>query len=254
MITADSLSAPGRLRHAFFTRQGGVSDGPYQSLNCGFGSGDAEARVAANRGRAMGALGLDGDALVTAYQVHSPTAVVVAAPWRPEAAPEADALVTDRPGVALGVLTADCAPVLFADAEAGVVGAAHAGWRGARAGVLEATVEAMTGLGARAGRIAVAVGPCIRQASYEVGPEFQAAFVEEDAENADLFAAAERRRHFRFDLPRYLERRLARLALAAVETIALDTCGDEERFFSYRRASRRGEPAYGRGLSAIAIG
>jgi polyphenol oxidase len=253
MITADAISAAGPFRHAFFTREGGVSDGLYASLNCGFGSGDAADNVSANRDRAMDAIGLGGDALVTAYQIHSPTAVAVVDPWRPDAAPRADALVTNRPGIALGILTADCAPVLFADADAGVIGAAHAGWRGARDGVLEATVEAMAALGARPGRIAAAVGPCIRQESYEVGPEFQSAFVDDDPETAGLFVAGARDGHFQFDLPGYIARRLSAIALAAVEVVTFDTCADEDRFFSYRRATRRGEPDYGRGLSAIAI-
>ncbi len=254
MITARALESLPRVRHGFLTRRGGVSDGPYESLNCGFGSGDQPARVAANRQRALQRLGMAASRLVTAYQGHSATAATVEVPWRPADAPQADVLVTDRPGVALGVLTADCAPVLFADAEAGVIGAAHAGWRGARDGVLEAAVEAMTALGARADRVCAAIGPCIRQESYEVGPEFHAGFLDHDLANRGFFTAADRHGHFLFDLPGYLARRLQRLALGAVEALDLDTYGDEARFFSYRRTTGRGGAAYGRALSAIGLG
>ena len=253
MITAPALASLARLRHGFLTRRGGVSGGAFASLNCGFGSGDDAECVAANRARALARLGVDGAALVTARQAHSATAIAVEASWPRAAAPEADALVTDRPGLALGVLSADCAPVLLADSGARVIGAVHAGWRGARAGVLEAAVAAMTGLGARTGRIVAAIGPCIQARSYEVGPEFHDRFVAEDVANRGLFAVAGRRGHFLFDLPGYLERRLERLGLAVVEPLGLDTCADEDRFFSYRRAVRRGEAAYGRALSAIAL-
>lgn len=255
MITADALSAAGPLRHAFFTRDGGVSDGLYASLNCGFGSADNPDNVAVNRRRAMDGLGLGGEALVTVYQVHSPRAVAVTAPWPSgETPPEADALVTDRPGIALGVLAADCAPVLFADGEAGVVGAAHAGWRGAQGGVLKATVEAMVGLGAQASCIAAAIGPCIHQPSYEVGAEFRAAFVDGDPATADLFITGARDGHFQFDLPGYVAQRLTGLGLAMVEVVPHDTCADPDRFFSYRRSTRHEEADYGRGLSAIVLG
>ena len=251
-FTAPLLDGVPGVRHAFFTRRGGVSEGSYASLNCGFGSGDRAESVAANRRRAMERLALSGDDLVTVRQTHSADVAVVEAPWTPAQAPGADALVTRAPGVALGVLTADCAPVLFADAEAGVIGAAHAGWRGGLAGILEATVEAMTGLGARARGIVAGIGPCIHQQSYEVGPEFQAAFVGEEAANADFFAPGDGDRRL-FDLPGYLERRLAGIGLAAVERLAHDTRGEEDLFFSYRRAVELGETRYGRGLSAIAL-
>ena len=251
-FTATVLDGVPGVGHAFFTRRGGVSEGPYASLNCGFGSGDSPESVAANRGLAMERLALSGDHLVTVRQTHSADVAVVEAPWTPAAAPSADALVTRTLGVALGVLTADCAPVLFADAEAGVIGAAHAGWRGGLAGVLDATVEAMTGLGARARRIVVAIGPCIHQPSYEVGPEFRAAFVGAESANGEFFAPGDGDRLL-FDLPGYLERRLATMGLGAVERLAHDTRDGDDLFFSYRRATEQGETRYGRGLSAIAL-
>jgi YfiH family protein len=241
------------VRHGFFTRQGGVSEGRYASLNCGLGSGDDPERVAANRARAMAVLDLPAAALATAAQVHSARAVTVEAPWADAGRPQADALVTRQPGVALGILTADCAPVLFADAESGVIGAAHAGWRGAKTGVLEATVTSMVQLGARTERIAAAVGPCIRQASYEVGADFRAAFVAGDHGSADLFAPAERSGHFRFDLAGFVARRLQALGLAGVAVQPYDTFCDEAMFFSYRRVTVNGGGDYGRMLSAIAV-
>jgi YfiH family protein len=252
MITLDTLARPG-IAHGFFTREGGVSEGLYASLNCGFGSGDAAENVAENRARAMQRLAVAPEALVTCYQVHSPAVVEVDTPWRREEAPRADALVTTRRGLALGILTADCAPVLFADAEAGVVGAAHAGWRGAVGGVCEATLAAMVKQGARPERIAAAIGPSIAQASYEVGPEFPAAFLAEAPHNADFFMPSPREGHFLFDLGGYLERKLRGLGLGAVERAPHDTAGDEARFFSWRRTWLRGEKDYGRELSAIAL-
>lgn len=252
MITAHALHRLPGVRHGFFTRRGGVSEGPYESLNCGYGSGDDRRRVAANRRRAMQRLGADGECL-TAYQIHSDTVITVESPWSPEKAPRADGLVVGRPGVALGVLTADCVPVLFADATAGVVGVAHGGWRGALAGIMEATVEAMAGLGADPSRISAAVGPCIHQRSYQVGPEFHAAFMEETGLNGEFFAASERPGHHLFDLPGYVRHRLQGLGLGAVEVLAHDTCEDETRFFSYRRATLRGEAGYGRLLSVITL-
>ena len=251
MITARILDKAAGVGHGFFTRRGGVSEGPFASLNCGFWSGDDLSRVAANRARAMERLGLLGPDLVTAYQTHSAAVHVVET--RPDDPPRADALVTRVRGVALGILTADCAPVLFADAGSGVIGAAHAGWRGARAGVLEATVRAMTELGARAGGIMAAIGPCIAPESYEVGAEFQAAFTGDDADDGDLFLPAEREGHYRFDLPRYVARRLSRLMPGALEALSFDTCTEVSRFFSYRRACLDGETDYGRCLSAIAL-
>ena len=253
MLSATTLEKSSGIRHAFFTRNGGVSDGLYGTLNCGFGSGDDADRVRENRDRAMRQLGLGADDLGTVHQIHSATVAVATETWPVDARPEADAMVTDKPGMALGVLTADCVPVLFADAAAGVIGAAHAGWRGAKDGVLEATVSAMVELGAKPEQITAAIGPCIHQASYEVGPEFHAGFVADDPANGDFFATSKRDGYFMFDLPGYTAGRLALLRLKAVDTVAADTCGDEDRFFSYRRATKRGESDYGRCLSAITM-
>lgn len=253
MLAAESLASASGVRHAFFTREGGVSEGAYASLNCGLGSGDDPQTVRENRRRAMAALNLPADALITAAQVHSANVAVVEEPWTDEARPRLDALVTCRRGLALGILTADCAPVLFADAKAGVIGAAHAGWRGARSGVLDATVDAMTSLGARPRRIVAAIGPCIRQASYEVGPEFHAAFVGEEPDAAALFRPGPRTDHYRFDLAAYVARRLQARGIATLAVLPHDTFADAERFFSYRRGTLSGQPDYGRLLSAIAL-
>lgn len=248
-----SLAGLPGLAHGFFTRAGGVSEGLFASLNVGFGSGDDAGRVGENRARAARALGFDADRLSTAYQVHSAHVAVIDAPVAPSEAPRADGFVTAAPGVVLGVLTADCAPVLFADPEARVIGTAHAGWRGALGGVLEAAVRAMEGLGARRARIVAAVGPCIGRTSYEVGPEFPAPFMEDDAEARRFFAAAARRGHFMFDLEGYVAHRLDRIGLAAIGVSGTDTCADAGRFFSYRRTTLAGERDYGRGLSAIVL-
>ncbi|HWB50610.1 MAG TPA: peptidoglycan editing factor PgeF [Stellaceae bacterium] len=253
MITLDVLDDGGKLRHGFFTREGGVSGGLFASLNCGYGSGDEPVNVARNRAIAAARLGLGEDRLITCYQIHSATVLTVDAPWRREDAPRADGMVTNRAGLALGVLAADCAPVLFADPEAGVIGAAHGGWRGALGGVMEATVAAMTALGAAPGRIRAGIGPCIAQESYEVGPEFPGRFAEIDAESGAFFVSAARPAHFRFDLPGYIAHRLARLGLAAVGDAACDTVAEPARFFSYRRACLNGERDYGRALAAIAL-
>jgi purine-nucleoside/S-methyl-5'-thioadenosine phosphorylase / adenosine deaminase len=238
---------------AFFTREGGVSEGLYAALNCGYGSGDDPEAVRENRRRAMERFDLSPDALVTLYQVHSPTVVEVEQPWRPGDAPKADGMVTAKRGLALGILTADCAPVLFADAQAGVIGAAHAGWRGAFTGVLEETVAAMTRLGASPGKIRAAIGPCIAQSSYEVGPEFHERFVSAESDNAAFFCASSRRSHHLFDLGGYVTRRLESLGLAEILTTGEDTAADAARYFSYRRATLAGEKDYGRLLSAIAL-
>jgi polyphenol oxidase len=253
MISLATLNDAAGIRHAFFTREGGVSEGLFGSLNCGFGSGDAPARVAENRARAMAALDLAPDRLVTCYQIHSPDVVTVETPWRREDNPRADALVTRQRGVALGILTADCVPVLFADAEAAVIGAAHAGWKGALGGVIAATVAAMVELGAAASRIRAAIGPCIAQRSYEVGPEFPAPFLAADAASGDFFVPARRPGHFMFDLAGYVERRLLEAGIGATQRAPCDTVAEEVRFFSYRRACLRGEKNYGRGLSAIVL-
>lgn len=256
-MTATPLAAPGLaaapgVAHGFFTRRGGVSRGIYESLNCGPGSGDDPRAVAGNRARAVAALGLDGAPLLTARQVHG-RAIVHARAAFAGAAPEADGLVTATRGIALGVLAADCAPVLLADADAGVAGAAHAGWRGAVAGVAEAAVAAMMALGARPGRIRAAVGPCIAQASYEVGDEVRRAAGRGDPRGLRYFAPGARAGKWLFDLSGYVADRLRRAGAAEVEELGLDTRADEERFFSYRRARGRGEAGYGRALSAIAL-
>lgn len=252
-LTLDALDAQPGIRHGFFTRTGGVSSGIYESLNCGPGSGDSSDNVAMNRQLAMLALGLpDGD-LATLYQVHSAEAVVVTHPWGMGHGPRADAMATARDGLALGILTADCAPVLFADPGARVVGAAHAGWRGALGGVLGACVDAMEDLGAERESMVAGIGPCIGRSSYEVGPEFPGPFLEQAEDNRDFFHPAPRPDHHLFDLPGFIARRLARLRVPTVETLPADTLADAERFFSARRARVHGEPDYGRLLSVIAL-
>jgi YfiH family protein len=253
VITSGALGADPGIRHAFFTRQGGVSEGLFGSLNCGFGSGDSPERVARNREIAMVHIGLPADRLVTVRQVHSATVVAVKRPWRREESPTADGLVTAVPGIALGVLAADCAPILFYDPVARVIGAAHGGWRGALGGVVEATLARMAELGATRPRMRAAIGPCIARRSYEVGPEFPQPFVAEDPGNMRFFALAPSLGRFLFDLGSYITHRLARAGITTVEVAPHDTLADEERFFSYRRARLRGERSYGRGLSAIVL-
>ncbi len=253
LLTLEELNQLAGVRHGFFTREGGVSHGLYASLNCGFGSQDDRDCVARNRALAMARLDLGDDALVTLYQTHSANAVPVEEPWAPAAAPRADGMATSRPGIALGILTADCAPVLLADPDAGVVGAAHAGWRGALSGVLEATVEAMEGLGAERRRITAGIGPCIGPESYEVGPEFPGPFLALDPANDRFFRPAAKARHYLFDLPGFAAERLRQLGLQRTATLFGDTAAEDGRFFSYRRSRLRGEADYGRALSAIAL-
>jgi polyphenol oxidase len=253
-LDAGSLAALANVRHGFFTRRGGVSTGTYASLNCGVGSGDDPRLVLNNRARVAASLRIARDRLVSPYQVHGADVAVVEEPWAPGAGPRADAVVTKERGLAVGVGTADCAPVLFADAEAGVVGAAHAGWGGAFRGVLEATVEIMTGLGARPQRIVAAVGPAIAQSSYETGPEFRERFLNVDLNNARFFRPSGKPEHALFDLVGYVLARLERLGLASLTAMRdLDTYADEERFFSFRRATHRNEADYGRMISVIAL-
>jgi YfiH family protein len=252
MITAEVLAAPG-IRHGFFTREGGVSEGIFASLNCGFGSADEPEKVAENRARAAAALGLKADRLAICHQIHSADVVTVETTWTRETAPRADGMVTVMPGVALGVLAADCAPVLFADPEARVIGACHAGWRGAVHGIVDATVEAMTRQGARRERLRAVIGPCIGGASYEVGADFRARFLADGASNADLFQAASRSGHFLFDLPAYVLRRLERLGVRHAAATGGDTVAEPARFFSYRRACLEQDRCYGRMISAIAL-
>ena len=249
MIILETLAETG-ITHGFFTREGGVSTGIYASLNCGGGSGDDRNAVAENRARAAAMLGVARDALATNHQVHGIEVTTLVRPIG-GGGPRADAMVTRERGLALGILTADCVPVLFADSKAGVIGAAHAGWRGALGGVLEATVRAMAALGADPARIRSGLGPAIAPASYEVGPEFPAPFLARNPASARFFAAADAR--FRFDLPGYVRARLAALGLAAIGSTGGDTAAEPQRFFSYRRSLLRGEPDYGRLLSAIAL-
>jgi purine-nucleoside/S-methyl-5'-thioadenosine phosphorylase / adenosine deaminase len=253
MLQAPALSSLARIRHGFFTRSGGVSHGVYASLNGGVGSNDAPDKVAENRSRMAAALGVAPDRLLTAYQIHSPDVVVADQPWSQANRPRADAIVTCTPRLAIGVSTADCGPLLLADAEAGVIGAAHAGWRGALTGVVEAAIAAMEKLGAERARIVAALGPAIRQRNYEVGPEFVARFLSADADNARFFAASERAGHAMFDLAGYIADRVQRAGVATFEDLALCTFAEPERFFSYRRTTKQGEPDYGRHINAIAL-
>jgi polyphenol oxidase len=235
--------------HGLFGRQGGVSMGGLASLNCGIGSGDDAAAIAENRTRVRDAV-LPGAALVGVYQVHGRDCATVAAPWSEAERPHADALVTDRPGVLLGILTADCVPVLLADRDAGVVGAAHAGWKGAISGVTDATVTAMEALGANPARIVAAIGPCIGAASYEVDAAFMDRFLADDGANEHFFRAG-RPGHAMFDIAAYVAARLARAGVSRVEIVDADTCALADDYFSYRRACLRGENGYGRQISVI---
>ncbi len=237
--------------HGFFTRRGGVSQGAYASLNCNLSGQDAREAVLENRARAAASLGADPACLVGLHQVHGAEVVRVTEPWRPGEGARADAMATDRPGVALGIITADCAPVLFADAEAGVIGAAHAGWRGAVAGVLEATIAAMVGLGADARRIAAAVGPCIAQASYEVAADLRDAVLGQAAGSERFFAAGRRPDRWQFDLSGYCAARLAAAGIGAIDVLAVDTLADEARFFSHRRRTLAGGGPIGHQISVI---
>jgi len=251
-VEARSLTLTG-IRHAFFTRAGGVSGGLYASLNGGVGSQDDADSVVENRSRMATALGVEPRRLLTAYQTHSPNVVVAEAPWTTENRPRADAIVTRMRALAIGVTTADCGPVLFADPRAGVIGAAHAGWRGALTGVIEATIAAMERLGAARGQIRSAIGPMIRQANYEVGPDLVARFTAEDPPSSRFFAPAAREGHAMFDLAGYIAVRLKRAGIADVEDLGLCTYADPERFFSYRRTTHRAEADYGRHVNAIAL-
>ena len=252
MIQSDALRLGG-ISHGFFTREGGASGGLFQSLNCGMGSGDDRACVLENRARVAGRLGVKPDCLLSAWQVHSAEAVVVDGPWETEERPRVDGLVTRTPGVGLGVLTADCGPVLFADPQARVVGAAHAGWKGALTGVTTRTIAVMEEQGAQRARIVAVIGPTISKAAYEVGPEFPGRFTEDDPANARFFTPSSRPGHFMFDLPAYLEHRLRAAGVGQVFNMSLCTFSDERRFFSYRRATHRNEKDYGRLISAIAL-
>ena len=251
VLTSPLLDLAG-IRHAFFTRQGGVSTGLYASLNVGRGSKDAPDDVIENRRRAAAHFGQPEGALNTCYQIHSAIALIAEGPWNGER-PQADGVVANTPGLVCSALAADCAPILFADPKARVVAAAHAGWKGALAGIAEATIAQMEILGARPADIVAVVGPCIAQASYEVGLEFLDAFTAQDAENVEFFVPGEAPDKAMFDLPGYVLHRLRRAGVGACDWLGRDTCAEEELFFSNRRAFKRGEPDFGRLLSAIAL-
>jgi len=251
-ITPFKARALDGVPHGFLGREGGVSTGILAGLNVGLGSNDDREAIAENRRRAVAAV-LPGAALVTVHQVHSAGAVIVSEPFADAARPHADALVTDRPGLLLGILTADCVPVLLADVAGGVVGAAHAGWKGALHGVTDATIEAMEKLGARRERISAATGPCIARASYEVDDAFVRRFEEADPANERFFLFAGKAGHQQFDIEAYVAARLAAAGVGRVETLGLDTYAHADRFFSYRRATHRGEPDYGREISLVGL-
>ena len=241
------------IRHGFFTRQGGVSTGIYVSLNCGLSSADDPAAVQENRRRVAESIGLSAERLLSCYQIHSPDVVTVTECWRPEDRPRADAMVTREKNIGLGILTADCVPVLFADEQAGVIGAAHAGWHGAVTGVLENTVIAMEALGAQRPNIAAALGPCIWQNSYEVGPEFPAPFLAENPDHAKFFRPAFKSDRYMFDLPGYVTAKLHELGLVAVAPSIADTLPDEATWFSYRRNTLDGGSKVGSLTSVIVL-
>ncbi|MDR7040395.1 YfiH family protein [Methylobacterium sp. BE186] len=241
------------IRHAFFTREGGVSEGIFASLNGGLGSGDDPERVGENRARMCAHLGVPEGRLVSLYQVHSAEVVTVEAPYALAERPKADAMVTRVPGLALGIATADCGPILFADPDNRVVGAAHAGWKGALGGVVAATVSAMEALGAKRGRIVAVLGPTIAQGSYEVGPDFIERFGREAPAGARFLAPGTRRGHAQFDLPGFILERLGEAGIARAASLGLCTYTDPDRFYSFRRTTHRGEPDYGRLISAICL-
>jgi YfiH family protein len=253
MLQSTRLSALAGVRHGFFTRSGGVSQGVYASLNGGVGSSDSPANVAENRARMAAALNVAPERFLTAYQIHSPDVIVAETPWPQDARPRADAIVTRVPKLGIGISTADCGPVLFADVEARVIGAAHAGWRGALAGVLEATVAAMEKLGAARGRIVAAMGPMISQENYEVGDDLKERFIAADPGNARFFAPGRRPGHAMFDLPGYAAARLERAGIKDVEDLKLCTYADPIQFYSYRRTTHQREQDYGRHINAIAL-
>jgi len=252
MLASPLLAAIPGLRHAFFTREGGVSGGVYAGLNGGLGSNDDPAHVRENRARMAARLGVVPENLINAHQTHSPNAIVATGPWRGTARPKADAIVTASEGLAIGVTTADCGPVLFVDPGARVIGAAHAGWKGALTGILESTIDAMARLGADRSRMLVAIGPMIRQQSYEVGGEFVERFLDANADYASFFLPAERNGHAMFDLAGFIRLRLEHAGVLMIDDLGVDTYSDE-RFYSYRRAVHRKESDYGRHVHAIAL-
>lgn len=253
LIQSPALAKLKRVRHAFFTREGGVSEGVYASLNGGLGSNDDGAHVNENRKRMTAALEVADGALAMAFQVHSPDAVVATHPWTRDGRPRADAVVTATPNLAVGITIADCGPVLLADEAAGVIAAVHAGWKGALDGVIESAVAAMEQLGAKRTRIVAAIGPLIRKESYEVGLEFVARFRADDPGNRCYFSVAEQPGHAMFDLPGYIARKLLMARVGTIQDLGLDTYADETHFYSYRRSVHRKEADYGRLVAAIAL-
>jgi len=256
MSTLSPISAPiygQQIAHGFFGRAGGVSTGLYRGLNCGLGSDDNAAHVVANRARVADAMGLRAENLLTVHQAHSPDVLNVSTLHNPTAAPKADAMVTTMPDVGLAILTADCAPILLADESAGVIGAAHAGWKGAAAGVLEKTVAAMETLGAARKQIKAVIGPTISQTNYEVGPEFKDRFMSNDAANEKFFVKAPKDGHHLFDLPAFCVAHLRAAGVGEAHHTSMCTYGDEATFYSYRRATHRSEPDYGRNISVIVL-
>jgi YfiH family protein len=253
MLHSAALGAVPGVRHGFFTRMGGVSDGLYASLNGGLGSSDTREHVSENRARMAAALGVAAADLLTPFQVHSPDVAVADHSWKIDARPKVDALVTATAGLAIGISTADCGPILFADPAARVVGAAHAGWKGALTGVIESTIRAMEGLGASRARIVAAMGPMIRQPNYEVGAEFVARFAADAPANGRFFVPSRRAGHALFDLAGYIRSRLEGAGIGAIDDLGLCTYAEETRFYSYRRSVHRGEPDYGRHVHAIVL-
>lgn len=251
-LTAPQLMDEG-VKHGFFTKSGGVSQGLYEGLNVGFGSQDRTEDVLENRRRAMAALNLAEDSLTSLYQIHSATVVTATETWDPAQAPKADGIVTDRPGVTLGILTADCAPVLFSEPGAGVIGACHAGWKGALANISENTITAMEYLGAKRDKITAVIGPCIAQVSYEVGEEFEATFLKEDISASQFFQPGVTEQKRQFDLPGFILNRLQQSGVKSAAWIKRDTRAEEAHFFSYRRSKLNRDADYGRLLSAIAL-
>jgi YfiH family protein len=251
-LTSPLLSAIPGLRHGFFSREGGISEGIYAGLNGGVGSKDNPDHVAENRRRMAAAIGVEPSHFLTVFQIHSPDVAVAEAPWDAAARPRVDAIVTRVDGLAIGATAADCGPVLLADPSARVIGAAHAGWKGALSGVVESTIDAMEKLGAKRADMVAAIGPLIRQPSYEVGPEFVDRFIEADAENVRFFLPSLRRSHSLFDLGGFIRMRLEHAGIALIDDLGIDTYADQ-RFYSYRRSVHRGEPDYGRNIHAIAL-
>jgi YfiH family protein len=241
------------IRHGFFGRQGGTSTGIFASLNCGPGSSDDPERVAQNRARVAEHLEVQPANLVSLYQIHSATPVTVNQPWDRASPPQADGMVTDRPGIALGILSADCGPVLFCDPEAQVIGAAHAGWQGALSGILEATLKAMEDLGADRSRIHATLGPTISQNSYQVGPEFKEKFTHKNNDFHSYFKLSDKDHHFQFDLPSFIQNRLKEAGIQSATDLARCTYEDADGLFSYRRTTHRGEADYGRNISVITL-